>query len=545
MITKLKENLFSDFVGRGYTQSAIERYLDGLTVVLNRIDRDNKDSFYDLLFNYYRVVKLEKLLTLEQVERLYRAYKNNDSLIIYILKVFEESKKEIIKNSNFQLLIINNCFYHPKDKFMFQYNLLLFMKMIDFLKIDHRNFDFYRSLLETIMKMNLENNFRESKSKLNFRNHYSYLLYQYQKFQKENRSIVSYIQLLKQCYNKHQNFPTGFLAILDERLPKDYMFQLSQRDLNILNSIYTLNPKCYDKLIMMEGKISVSNILIPVLEAYGISELFYKKFLKIDHYKKLNQDEKLWFETIVKGKNLVYADNLPFKITKKQAHAFSKQKFKKNLTIKEGLIFSVLVSKGCSEKFAMTATNRISNFDILDDWIEIVEILNHKGIGVLDFMDVVDYLYHQIVVLRRTNIDLRNKTTENLLEETNRWHLELRNRKIITKNSEFEQSQEIKDFNFNYENQEYIIIQLTNTEQLFNEGEELNHCVVSYNQKCINQECQIFSLRIKDDSNFKSLITIEIVDNVIFQIRGFKNRNCNETENMIILKWAEQNKIEI
>jgi hypothetical protein len=305
--------------------------------------------------------------------------------------------------------------------------------------------------------MNLENKFRESKSKLNFKIHYSYLLYQYQKFQKENRSIVSYILLLKQCYNKHQNFPSGFLAILDERLPEDYMFELNQRDLNILYSIYTLNPGCYDKLIKIEGKISVSNILIPVLEAYGISELFYKKFLKIDQYKKLNQDEKLWFETIVKGKNLVHADNLPFKITKKQAHAFSQQKFKKNLTIKEGLIFSVLVSKSCSEKFAMHATNRISNFNELNDWIEIVEILNHKGIEARVFTDVIDYLYHQKVVLRR-NIDLRNKTTENLLAETNTWHLELRNPNIITKYSEFIKSQEINYFNYNYSTNKYRTI---------------------------------------------------------------------------------------
>ena len=541
---KLRERLLRDFVERGYTQSAIERYFDGLIIVLNRLDRDNKDSFYDLLFNYYRVVKSEKLLTIEQIERLYRAFKNNDSLVIYILKVFEESKKDIIKNPDFQQLIINNCFYHPKDKFMFQYNLKLFMKMIDFLKIDHRNFDFYRSLLETILKMNLENKFSESKSKLNFKIHYSYLLYQFQKFQKENRSIRYFILLLKQCYNKHQNFPSGFLAILDERLPEDYMFELNQRDLNILYSIYTLNPGCYDKLIKIEGKISVSNILIPVLEAYGISELFYKKFLKIDQYKKLNQDEKLWFETIVKGKNLVHADNLPFKITKKQAHAFSQQKFKKNLTIKEGLIFSVLVSKGCSEKFAMHAMNRISNFNEPNDWIEIVEILNHKGIDALVFTDVIDYLYHQKVVLRR-NIDLRSKTTENLLAETNTWHLELRNPNIITKYSEFVKTQEIKDFNFNHENQEYIIIQLTNTKQLFNEGKELKHCVFTYNQRCINQECQIFSLRIKEDSKFKSLITIEVVNNTIFQIRGLKNRICNDIENMIILKWAEENNIEI
>jgi hypothetical protein len=153
-------------------------------------------------------------------------------------------------------------------------------------------------------------------------------------------------------------------------------------------------------------------------------------------------------------------------------------------------------------------------------------------------------LYHQKVVLRR-NIDLRNKTTENLLAETNTWHLELRNPNIITKYSEFIKSQEINYFNFNYENQEYIIIQLTNTEQLFNEGMELNHCVFTYNQRCINQECQIFSLRIKEDSKFKSLITIEVVNNTIFQIRGLDNRICNDTENMIILKWAEENNIEI
>lgn len=55
----------------------------------------------------------------------------------------------------------------------------------------------------------------------------------------------------------------------------------------------------------------------------------------------------------------------------------------------------------------------------------------------------------------------------------------------------------------------------------------------------------IFSLRITNKNIIERIITIEVNNDVIIQMRGQYNRDCNDIENEIIKKWAEENNLVI
>ena len=105
---------------------------------------------------------------------------------------------------------------------------------------------------------------------------------------------------------------------------------------------------------------------------------------------------------------------------------------------------------------------------------------------------------------------------------------------------------EIGNYVTDFEGQLYIIKQIKRTNELFNEGEFLHHCVYTYRKYCMDGITFIFSLRkIDENTDEFPLITIEVVSNVIRQIKGKFNRLPTEMENHIIRSWAQENHLKI
>ena len=92
-----------------------------------------------------------------------------------------------------------------------------------------------------------------------------------------------------------------------------------------------------------------------------------------------------------------------------------------------------------------------------------------------------------------------------------------------------------KDFKqFNYD--KYKVIAPTETKDLQKEGDNLNHCVASYIKRVMEGQCLIYFLRTNEE---ESLITFEVRDNTIVQVKGKHNRKPNEEEVEALVKFAE------
>ena len=102
-------------------------------------------------------------------------------------------------------------------------------------------------------------------------------------------------------------------------------------------------------------------------------------------------------------------------------------------------------------------------------------------------------------------------------------------------------SDRYKDFK-PYKTENYIVIAPKETKDLQEEGSRLNHCVASYIKRVIDGQCLIYFLR-KQDKQEESLITLEVKDNAIVQVKGSHNRKPSEEERKALEQFAKDRKL--
>jgi len=84
------------------------------------------------------------------------------------------------------------------------------------------------------------------------------------------------------------------------------------------------------------------------------------------------------------------------------------------------------------------------------------------------------------------------------------------------------------------------LTELTNSDQLRDEGATLRHCVASYSARCCRGASRIWSLRLRRDAEARSVVTIEVDPrrDAIVQARTFRNRRPSGKTLRLIQTWA-------
>lgn len=93
-----------------------------------------------------------------------------------------------------------------------------------------------------------------------------------------------------------------------------------------------------------------------------------------------------------------------------------------------------------------------------------------------------------------------------------------------------------KDLEFSDKN--YTIFSAKTSQDLIEEGINLHHCVGNYVNKVNNGDCSIFFLRKIEEPDI-SLITIEVVNDEVLQIRGLCERRMDDEERKFFMKWIK------
>ena len=155
------------------------------------------------------------------------------------------------------------------------------------------------------------------------------------------------------------------------------------------------------------------------------------------------------------------------------------------------------------------------------------------------------------------NFSFKGRNPDTLLRQTEEWHEELNrinrardraNRTYGTRSySPPKKWARVNIGNYSAssggkENKKiYTITQLTTYDELSEEGREMKHCVASYASSCASGSCSIWSLKIAQKGvALKRMVTIELKNNNIAQVRGKCNRKADASENNIIADWASR-----
>lgn len=114
--------------------------------------------------------------------------------------------------------------------------------------------------------------------------------------------------------------------------------------------------------------------------------------------------------------------------------------------------------------------------------------------------------------------------------------------KIVEKNFEKRKDELLK---YEYTGEEFSIIAPKSTGELIEEGKALRHCVASYIKLIGRGESQVFFLR-ENNNLEKPLITVEISDNKIRQVKGYLNKSIkNHKINKFLEEWIDEKDFKI
>lgn len=109
---------------------------------------------------------------------------------------------------------------------------------------------------------------------------------------------------------------------------------------------------------------------------------------------------------------------------------------------------------------------------------------------------------------------------------------------------DFVNSEEYTNLNYDVQGQRYCIITPKLPSDLADEGTNLNHCVKTYISKVAKQESKILFLRERK-ARENSLVTIEVKNNTVIQVKGMRNRQPNTEEMKFVNLWADKNNLTV
>ena len=269
-----------------------------------------------------------------------------------------------------------------------------------------------------------------------------------------------------------------------------------------------------------------------------------------------------WYKHIGSGRNIRTAPDLPIPLTKKQAHHFLHAP--DDFDIPSAFRRAVIVDLGGDERLvrSILGTRVGTSFLAETFWVSVFRMfvanpmLDHAHHG-----SIVDYLRHQKfeptvpnpnadlpgqpdLIPSQPGLSMKGRTPQSLLKAVREWHLSLAKGWNLTIPAwcpsgfpPFVQEDLTEDGRH-----VYAVVELLNSQELFEEGRVMRHCVASYAGSCASGRTSIWSLRKQlETGRVIRLSTVEVSNKqrTIVQVRRRCNRLPSASELAILGRWGD------
>jgi len=257
----------------------------------------------------------------------------------------------------------------------------------------------------------------------------------------------------------------------------------------------------------------------------------------------LNNQELGWCLNLIKGYSVKDLQSLPVQPTKRFITEFNRDFCLPDLSLRQAMIYSSLLANDIDTNYSNSAINILYNSDLIDGkyFVEIITLVYKLNIDREDLQTAWDYFKHNKNKIKSTKT--KRYSRSKLHSDIRDWHMQLYFNKNAWAKYPFPKSK-IKPFRQESDETIIKISQIIMPRELYEEGKDLQHCVYSYESQIRKRECYLFSLTEKRlNSENKRILTIEIRDDQIVQVRGKRNRTPKTKEYVWIKKWAGINKL--
>jgi len=150
--------------------------------------------------------------------------------------------------------------------------------------------------------------------------------------------------------------------------------------------------------------------------------------------------------------------------------------------------------------------------------------------------DLIDYLEAEIA--HDPSFELGGRTLQALRGRMETWHTMLRTEAAVSRDRWTGSA--LPNAMYEHDGAVWRLNQIKTGVRLFEEGERMRHCVVTYLDRCIRGESPIWSLTCERDGRLLRCATIELRDNnTIAQCRAFANGSPSVAAFSVIQTWAK------
>ena len=263
----------------------------------------------------------------------------------------------------------------------------------------------------------------------------------------------------------------------------------------------------------------------------------------------LSAMETTWMVHMLKGGGIKSAPGLPFQLTKGAAHLFNVQPLQlpherfvhAHRIVWRHLVMTELIASGADGLLAEMSADLVDEQNCRH-WVPVFQELILKGYERGSIREAFDFLRSP-----RCNIglaELHGISKRNLDRRIEEWHVELEERKVTVPKGLFPDNG-IPPWHTRVGHRKYLILQLRNSEELYQEGLGLHHCVTDYAWDCFDGRFVIYSLRHCTTNRQLRMVTIQVEGGGIVQVKGAHNRQPTALEEQIIREWVRLNATQI
>ena len=192
---------------------------------------------------------------------------------------------------------------------------------------------------------------------------------------------------------------------------------------------------------------------------------------------------------------------------------------------------------------------RNSNYWIIKEVVEYASTLEYNSAWLYnDYLNMKTYLPHELgkdfpYVPKANSYEKLKEKHDQIITIYNKYRAQQRIAALKELNEEYQEKVLPKVKEFEYSDDNYLIVACPELKDLIYEGTELHHCVGSYTDSVGHGKQYILFLRKKEEPD-KPFYTINTsLDNRIIQIHGFGNCSVTEEISKFIDKWAKKFKL--
>ncbi len=330
------------------------------------------------------------------------------------------------------------------------------------------------------------------------------------------------------------------------RIPKFKTIVITLVNLTSVKWMWVNQPESWKP--ETQDSSNLYSLIYHLVGGYKLPRFMYKAWLEDASEK--TEIQRQWFLNLSFGQNIRKQKKLPIPLSKKAAHWFVQAP--DSCSINEAFRWATVRGLGANERVAkgMMGTFLASSFFNQEQeafWASVVRFFaDNPMLDTAHYGPICDLLFNQKYAdnAPQPNLSMKGREPLTLLRQTEEWHERLR--AMIPSNyrnlPEAWKSCGIEGFETKFADGIWTINEVTSLSDLYTEGEEMHHCVISYARSCAEGRIAIYSVkkRTKETKPTRELtVEIDTSQKEIVQARKVCNYNPTDEDLAVMNLWAK------